>query len=314
MIGRAGIGVDNIDVEAASKRGIVVMNTPGGNNVTTAEHAITLLLAMARNIPQASRVAPRRQVGAKQVHRRRGLRQDARHRRRRQHRLGSRRSRPGPEDEGDRLRSLTSPPKRRPERHRARLARRPLRARRLHLGAYAAHRRDAWADRRGRVRQDEEGRADRQLCARRHRRRGWRSPTRFATGQVAGAALDVFVEEPPPKDHPLLAPRRRSSPRRTSAPSTDEAQINVAIAIAEQVVDFLTRGEVRAAVNMPNLSAERLAVLRPFLALGEKVGCAAGADGAGCAPRGRHREQRRCRRSRHEGADRRGPEGAARRR
>jgi D-3-phosphoglycerate dehydrogenase len=53
VIGRAGIGVDNIDVEAASKRGIVVMNTPGGNNVTTAEHAITLLLAMARNIPQA---------------------------------------------------------------------------------------------------------------------------------------------------------------------------------------------------------------------------------------------------------------------
>ncbi len=48
VIGRAGIGVDNIDVEAASKRGIVVMNTPGGNNVTTAEHAITLLLAMAR--------------------------------------------------------------------------------------------------------------------------------------------------------------------------------------------------------------------------------------------------------------------------
>ena len=54
VIGRAGIGVDNIDVEAASKRGIVVMNTPGGNNVTTAEHTITLLLAMARNIPQAN--------------------------------------------------------------------------------------------------------------------------------------------------------------------------------------------------------------------------------------------------------------------
>src|SRR5262245_5402855 len=54
VIGRAGIGVDNVDVEAATKRGIVVMNTPGGSNVTTAEHAITLLLALARNVPQAA--------------------------------------------------------------------------------------------------------------------------------------------------------------------------------------------------------------------------------------------------------------------
>src|SRR5439155_25341004 len=54
VIGRAGIGVDNVDVETATKRGIVVMNTPGGSNVTTAEHAITLLLALARNVPQAA--------------------------------------------------------------------------------------------------------------------------------------------------------------------------------------------------------------------------------------------------------------------
>src|SRR6476620_1504878 len=54
VIGRAGIGVDNVDVEAATKLGIVVMNTPGGSNVTTAEHAIAMLLALARNIPQAA--------------------------------------------------------------------------------------------------------------------------------------------------------------------------------------------------------------------------------------------------------------------
>ncbi|MGH7803577.1 MAG: NAD(P)-dependent oxidoreductase, partial [Candidatus Binatia bacterium] len=53
VVGRAGVGVDNVDVPSASKRGIVVMNTPGGNNVTTAEHTLSLLLAMARNIPQA---------------------------------------------------------------------------------------------------------------------------------------------------------------------------------------------------------------------------------------------------------------------
>ena len=54
VIGRAGIGVDNVDVDAASKRGIVVMNTPGGNNVTTAEHTISMMLALARHIPQAN--------------------------------------------------------------------------------------------------------------------------------------------------------------------------------------------------------------------------------------------------------------------
>jgi D-3-phosphoglycerate dehydrogenase len=54
VIGRAGIGIDNVDVDAATKKGIVVMNTPGGSNVTTAEHAITLMLALARNVPQAA--------------------------------------------------------------------------------------------------------------------------------------------------------------------------------------------------------------------------------------------------------------------
>src|SRR5262245_32969403 len=54
VIGRAGIGVDNIDVAAATHRGIAVMNTPGGNNVTTAEHALSMLLALARSIPQAT--------------------------------------------------------------------------------------------------------------------------------------------------------------------------------------------------------------------------------------------------------------------
>jgi len=91
------------------------------------------------------------------------------------------------------------------------------------------------------------------------------------SGQVAGASVDVFVEEPPAKDNPLLGLDNVVCTPHLGA-STDEAQINVAIAIAEQVVDFLTRGEVRNAVNFPNLSAERMAVLRPFLVLAEKVG------------------------------------------
>jgi D-3-phosphoglycerate dehydrogenase len=91
------------------------------------------------------------------------------------------------------------------------------------------------------------------------------------SGRVAGAAIDVFGEEPPAKDHPLLGLDAVICTPHLGA-STDEAQINVAIAIAEQVTDFLVRGEVRNAVNFPTISGERLGVLRPFLVLSEKLG------------------------------------------
>ena len=67
VIGRAGIGVDNVDIPAATARGIIVMNTPFGNSITTAEHAITLMLALARQIPRSRRLDPRRQMGEEQV-------------------------------------------------------------------------------------------------------------------------------------------------------------------------------------------------------------------------------------------------------
>jgi D-3-phosphoglycerate dehydrogenase len=91
------------------------------------------------------------------------------------------------------------------------------------------------------------------------------------SGKVAGAALDVFVEEPPGADHPLLQSERVIATPHLGA-STDEAQLNVAIAVAEQIVDFLVRGIVRYAVNVPSVSPELLNVLRPYLSLGEKLG------------------------------------------
>ena len=94
VIGRAGIGVDNVDIPAATARGVIVMNTPFGNSITTAEHAIALMFALARADPRGRRLHPGRQVGEEPLHGRRALRQDAGPHRLRQHRLDRRRRAP----------------------------------------------------------------------------------------------------------------------------------------------------------------------------------------------------------------------------
>jgi D-3-phosphoglycerate dehydrogenase len=91
------------------------------------------------------------------------------------------------------------------------------------------------------------------------------------SGQVGGAALDVFEQEPPPPDHPLvLHPKVICTPHLGA--STDQAQLNVSIAIAEQIRDYLVNGVVRNAVNVPSVSPEILEQIRPYLQLGEKLG------------------------------------------
>jgi D-3-phosphoglycerate dehydrogenase len=105
VIGRAGIGVDNVDIPAATAKGIIVMNTPFGNSITTAEHAISLMLALARQIPEAD-ASTRAGKWEEQVHGGGNFRQDAR-RHLRQYRLDRRRPCGRPEDEGDRLRSVS---------------------------------------------------------------------------------------------------------------------------------------------------------------------------------------------------------------
>jgi phosphoglycerate dehydrogenase-like enzyme len=96
VIGRAGIGVDNVDIPEASKKGIIVMNTPFGNSITTAEHAIAMMFAVARQIPEAKRLHPCRQVGEVPLHGRGTDRQDAGRDRRGQYRLHRHRPRAGP--------------------------------------------------------------------------------------------------------------------------------------------------------------------------------------------------------------------------
>jgi D-3-phosphoglycerate dehydrogenase / 2-oxoglutarate reductase len=279
VIGRAGIGVDNIDVEAASKRGIVVMNTPGGNNVTTAEHTLTLLLAMARNIPQAAAslrngkwerskftgvevcgktlgIIGAGNIGSVVADRAQGLKMKV-------IAYDPYLSKEAAARSGIELTTLDD-----------------LYGRADFISVHTP----MTSETRGLVGKDAFAKMRKGVRIVNCARGGIVDEAALAEaircGQVAGAALDVFVEEPPPNDHPLLALDCVVATPHLGA-STDEAQINVAVAIAEQVVDFLTRGEVRNAVNVPNLSAERFAVLGPFLALAEKVGSLQAQMGSG---------------------------------
>lgn len=270
VIGRAGIGVDNVDVEAATKQGIVVMNTPGGNNVTTAEHALSLLLALARNIPQANaslkagRWERERFTGSEVCNKILGVIG-----------LGNIGAIVAERALGLKMRVLAYDPFVSPETA-AKL--------RIELGSL----------------EDIYGRADFITVHTPLTKdtRGLIGPAAFAkmkkgvriincarggivdedallqaitTGTVAGAALDVFVTEPPPAGHPLLALDQVIGTPHLGA-ATDEAQINVAVAIADQVALFLTEGEIQNAVNFPALTAKQRLILQPYITLGEKLG------------------------------------------
>ena len=172
VIGRAGIGVDNVDIPAATAQGIIVMNTPFGNSITTAEHAIAMLFACARQIPAADASTQAGKWEEEPLHGCRADRQGARHHRLRQHRLHRRPARPGPGDAGDRFRSFPFGGSGGGARRRESGTRRAVPPRRLHYAAHPAHRQDPQRHRRRRHRADEGGRAHRQLRPRRARRRG----------------------------------------------------------------------------------------------------------------------------------------------
>jgi len=227
VIGRAGIGVDNIDLAAASRKGIVVVNTPTGNTVTTAEHAIAMMMALARKIPQATASMKsgrwrRRSSRASSSSRRpsacSGWATSAR----------SSRGAPPARHEGDRLRPVHRRRARRPARRRARRVGDALRPRGFHQHPRAEERSDEEPAARGELREDEAWRPDRQLRARRRRQRGRpgrgdrqraggrRRPRRFREG----AARPGQPAARRRRDHPDAAPRRRDDGRpRSTWPS-----------------------------------------------------------------------------------------------
>jgi len=270
VVGRAGIGVDNVDVDAATKRGIVVMNTPGGNNVTTAEHAISMMLALARNIPQANASLKSGQwkrekfTGSEICNKVLGVIG-----------LGNIGAIVAERALGLKMQVLAYDPFVSPE------AAAKLRVELASLDDIYARadfvtvHTPLTKETRGLINALAFAKMKKGVriinCARGGIIDESALQKAIKDGVVAGAALDVFEEEPPPADHPLLHLEQVICTPHLGA-ATDEAQINVAIAIADQVVNFLTQGVIQNAVNFPSMTPKMLTILQPYLTLGEKLG------------------------------------------
>ncbi len=270
VVGRAGVGTDNIDLPAATERGVLVMNTPGGNAASVAEHTLALMLAMARSIPQASA-----STRAGRWEKKKFLGTELRGKTLGVIGLGSigvevvKRARPfgmkivahdpfvSPqiaEDEGVELVSLAE-----------------LYRRSDYISLHAS----LTAQTAGLL----NGEAFAQMkegvrivnCSRGELIVEEALEAAIAAGRVGGAALDVFNSEPPPPNMPLLA-REQVVATPHIAGSTEEAQEIVGVRIAEQVREFLKNGVVINGVNVPAVSAEEYRRLRPYVQLATRLG------------------------------------------
>ncbi|MEI7590830.1 MAG: phosphoglycerate dehydrogenase [Deltaproteobacteria bacterium] len=269
VVGRAGIGVDNVDVNSASKRGIVVMNTPGGNTVTTAEHAIAMMCSIARQIPLATASMKNGQwekskfMGAELLNKTLGI-------------IGIGRigSIVADRAQGLSMRVIAYDPFISQES-----------AEMLGVSLVSLDELFARADFisiHSPMTKETKGIVNAQAFAKMKKgvfvincaRGGLVSEAdlydALTSGKVAGAALDVFEEEPT-KNTQLIALDNVICTPHLGA-STDEAQVNVAIAVAEQIVAYLTTGEISNAVNFPSVNAELLNIIQPYISLAEQLG------------------------------------------
>src|SRR3977135_2831433 len=273
VVGRAGIGVDNVDIPAATARGVIVMNTPFGNSITTAEHAITLMLALARQIPQADAST---QAGKWEKNRFMGVEITSKT-------LGiigcgNIGSIVADRAHGLRMKVIAYDPFLSPERARdlgvekVELAELFKRADFVTLHTPLTEKTKNVIDAKALATMKKGVRIIN--CARGGLVDEQALRTALDSGHVAGAAFDVFIEEPA-KDNPLFGhPNVVCTPHLGAA--TTEAQENVALQIAEQMSDYLLRGAISNAVNFPSITAEEAPRLRPFIELAEKLGSFAG--------------------------------------
>jgi D-3-phosphoglycerate dehydrogenase len=273
VVGRAGIGVDNIDVAAATQRGIVVMNTPYGNSITAAEHTIAMLFALCREIPaadrstQAGKWEKSRFMGVEVTGKTLGIIG-----------CGNVGSIVAERALGLRMKVIAYDPFLSPERaldlgiEKVSLEDLLPRADFITLHTPLTEATKNLIDARAIA---EMKRGVRVVnCARGGLVVEQDLAQALDSGHIAGAAIDVFVDEPA-RQNPLFGRDNVVATPHLGA-ATTEAQENVALQIAEQMADFLLTGAVSNAVNVPSLTAEEARRLRPYMKLAEQLGSFAG--------------------------------------
>jgi D-3-phosphoglycerate dehydrogenase len=274
VIGRAGVGVDNVDVPEATKRGIVVMNTPTGNTITTAEHALALLFSLCRHIPQANAMLKggkwekKKFEGVEVWGKTLGVLGLGR--------IGGEVARRA---KGMGMQVVAYDPFINAEKAAA-------------IGAELVTLDDLYAradfitvhlpltdESRHIINERTIAKMKDGVLIVNDARGGIIDENALLaaleSGKVAGAALDVFEQEPPPSDYPLLRHERIIVTPHLGA-STHEAQENVSIDVAEQVVDALTRNLIYNAVNFPSIDPSQVPRLQPYIELAKKMGAMAG--------------------------------------
>lgn len=270
VIGRAGVGVDNINVKAATERGIVVMNAPDGNTITTGEHTMALLVALARKVPQAhasltiGKWEKKKFVGVELFNKTLGIVG-----------LGRIGRVVATRAKGFGMKIVAYDPFLAPEQ-----------AAELDISSASLDEVFAAADfitvhtpmtpeTRGIIGAEAFAKMKDGVrvinCARGGLVDEVALLEALNNGKVAGAALDVFTQEPPAADNPLLShPQVIVTPHLGA--STKEAQEGVAVTVAEQMRDYLASGELRGAVNTPAVGAQELSALQPYLTFANSLG------------------------------------------
>jgi len=273
VVGRAGIGVDNVDIPAATAAGVVVMNTPFGNSITTAEHAIAMMFALARQMPaadlstQAGKWEKNRFMGIELYSKTLGLIG-----------CGNIGGIVADRANGLKMKVIAYDPFLSPERaveigvEKVELDELLARAEviTLHTPLTDKTRNILSADNLAKTRKG----VFIINCARGGLVDEVALRAGLDSGHIGGAAFDVFVEEPAKSNVLFGHPNFIATPHLGA--STAEAQENVALQVAEQMADYLLTGAVSNALNSPSVSADEAPKLKPFIALAEKLGVFAG--------------------------------------
>jgi D-3-phosphoglycerate dehydrogenase len=269
VIGRAGSGLDNVDKTAATKKGIVVMNTPGGNTITTAEHTISLMVSLARQIPQATmsmkagKWEKKKFMGVELFNKTLGVIG-----------IGNIGSQVAKRAQGLGMNVIAYDPFLSEDTAKAMGVEKVDLQELLRRSDFITIHTPITPETKNMINKETikvmKNGARIINCARGGIINEKDLYDALIDGKLAGAALDVFEEEPP-KNNPLLTLNNVICTPHLGA-STKEAQENVAIAVAEQVADYLINNTIRNAVNFPSVPSDQVLKLQPYINLAEKLG------------------------------------------